>query len=292
MKIKIATVNFWNTAFENDFLNFLINATTNNQHSLVTSLEEADIIISSVFGDIKTPPEKTILYTGENIRPDFSKCRYSLSFDIDDWDGRNFYLPFWMSRIAWPGFDYIQMRKMHTHGNELPIHISELINPRPIPVIDKDKFCAFFAGNPEMNRINLFRKICSYKSIDGYGLLFNKPFCDQKSIILRDYKFTLCAENDYFPGYVTEKLFDAYSASTIPIYYGGIPEGSSINKKAFIDFNFDSNKLLQQIIALDTNNTLFERMYSEPLLLNEPKIEPAIYFIRNCIKTITGFNYE
>lgn len=287
MKLKIATVNFWDTAFQNDFLHYFIKSVTNDNYEFVTDIENCDVIFSSVFGKIKTKREKTIFYTGENIRPDFTKCAFSLSFDVDSWDSRNYYLPFWMSRILWPGFNYLQMRKMHTHGNETPIPINELIYPRNID-FEKSKFCAFFAGNPEVNRINLMRKINSYKTVSGYGLLFGNPFFDEKKKVLKDYKFTLCAENDYYPGYVTEKLFDAYSSGTVPIYFGGIPEGSPINKKAFINFNGNTDTLLQQIFALDNSDTLYNRIYREPLLTAQPEIESAIRFTRNCINNISN----
>jgi hypothetical protein len=35
------------------------------------------------------------------------------------------------------------------------------------------------------------------------------------------YTFTLTFENTDYPGYVTEKLFHALSAGSIPLYWGG-----------------------------------------------------------------------
>lgn len=286
MRIKISIVNFWDGAFSNDFLAYYLRLATENKFEIINNHHDADIVFSSVFGNIKTNPEKTIFYTGENIRPDFQKCKYSLSFDLDHWDQRNFYLPLWYSKIAWPGFEFVRKVEKSTHGNEKPVAISTLTSRRNTTEIHKSKFCAFFAGNPEVNRINLLRKITTYKNVDGFGYMFGKPFFDSKNELLKEYKFCLCPENDFYPGYVTEKLFDAYIGGSIPIYFGGLPEDGLINKRAFVNFQTNSDTMLQQIISLDCIETLYDRMFSEPLLLTEPSLNTAIDFLRHCIHSI------
>jgi hypothetical protein len=283
MSIRIAVVNFWEGAFDEDFFSYFLSLAVDGDFHLANDPSGADVVISSVFGKIKTIPEKTIFYTGENVRPDFRKCRFSLSFDVDAWDGRNFYLPLWYSRIAWPGFKYRRKVENSTHGNEALIPLSVLTSGRPHDGTPKSKFCVFFAGNPEVNRINLFRKICSFKPVDGFGLLFGKPLFSSKSEVLKDYKFCLCAENDFYPGYITEKLFDAYSGGAVPIYFGGVAADGLINRRAFINFDGNSDTMLQQIIALDGIDAFYQRVHREPLLLAEPKLEPAVEFLRHCI---------
>lgn len=287
MSIKIAVVNFWPGAFSNDFMSYFVSSAVGSDLNLTEDPSAADVVISSVFGNIKTSPEKTIFYTGENVRPDFRKCRFSFSFDQDPWDGRNFYLPFWYQKLAWPGYEYIRKAERSTHGNEKPIPISYLTSRRTAPARPKEKFCAFFAGNPEVNRINLLMKITSYKPVDGFGYMFGNPFFQSKNELLKDYKFCLCAENDFYPGYVTEKLFDAYAGGSLPIYFGGLPNDGFINRRAFINFDGNTDTMIQQIIAMDGIETLYQRVFQEPLLLAEPKLEPAIEFLRHCISDVT-----
>ncbi len=56
---------------------------------------------------------------------------------------------------------------------------------------------------------------------------------------LRQYKFSLCYENSIFPGYLTEKIFDALFAGSVPVYLGdpevekSIPSSAFVNKKNF-----------------------------------------------------------
>lgn len=288
MSIKIAAVDFWPDAFSNDFLSYIVGLATDGNYELTGNLAEADVCFSSVFGKTQTPQDKTIKLIWENVRPDHGKCRFSLSQDLDGWDGRNFYLPIWYGRIAWPGFRYIRKSPQSTHGNEMPMELDSLVSGRSNGQT-KSKFCAFFAGNPEVNRINMMRKIGTYKPVDGYGLMFKKPFYRPKEELLAEYKFCLCAENGFHPGYVTEKLFDAYVGGTIPIYFGGIPQDSLFNRRAFINFDgANSDAFLQQIVALDSSEELYRRMHSEPLLLGKPKLEPAVEFLRRCLSEITG----
>ena len=58
---------------------------------------------------------------------------------------------------------------------------------------------------------------------------------DGKLDTLLKYKFTLCFENSIFPGYVTEKLFDALLANTVPIYLGDPNILESVPGNTFID---------------------------------------------------------
>ena len=54
---------------------------------------------------------------------------------------------------------------------------------------------------------------------------------------LREYKFTICFENtSIIEDYVSEKIFDAFCAETIPIYFGAPNICEWIPKECFIDF--------------------------------------------------------
>lgn len=52
---------------------------------------------------------------------------------------------------------------------------------------------------------------------------------------LAGYKFALCYENAAFEGYVTEKIFDCFSAGTIPIYLGAPNVDRHIPRECYID---------------------------------------------------------
>jgi hypothetical protein len=291
--LKIAVVNFWESAFKNDFFDYFLNLAAGKDFIYVDDVNQADIFISSVFGNTITPAEKTIFYIGENLRPNYYRCKYSLSFDDCSWGGRTFYLPLWYARLAWPGFTYVNQRNdgVNTHGYEDLIDIGGLITPRsPISAenLNDKRFCALIAGNPEALRLNLFNFISRYQQIDGYGRFINNPFFDSKFKILSNYKFSLCPENALFPGYVTEKLFDAYWGGTVPIYYGGIKSNGEINPLAFVDFTSykEIEELVEKIISLNTNLDEYNKYYCQPLLKRPPTLDNAIAFLKYAIEDI------
>jgi hypothetical protein len=58
---KVCVINFWDGAFDGDFFDFFFNTAlggieyTNNPN-------EADVVISSVFGNVRADSQKTIMY--------------------------------------------------------------------------------------------------------------------------------------------------------------------------------------------------------------------------------------
>lgn len=70
-----------------------------------------------------------------------------------------------------------------------------------------------------------WKKSCVYRGIAG----------DKRSC-LAHYKFAFCFENSCVPGYITEKIFDAFSAGCVPIYLGAPNICNSIPKSCFIDY--------------------------------------------------------
>jgi hypothetical protein len=63
-----------------------------------------------------------------------------------------------------------------------------------------------------------------------------------KNDMMRRYKFAIAYENAGFPGYVSEKIFDAFFAGCVPIYQGApdvtdyIPPETFIDKRNFPDY--------------------------------------------------------
>jgi hypothetical protein len=283
---KLCVVNFWDGAFDGDFFDYFFRTCFGNV-SYIDNPHEADLIITSVFGNVSTDPTKTIAYIGENIRPSFVGYNYSLSFDYDTYGGRNHRLPLWYARLAWDGFE--QKRRHdnhHNHGYEQLIDIKSLMRKRTLDIKAKDKFCALIANNPEGLRINLYNSISKYKQVDGYGNMFNKPLRKSKFAILPEYKFCLCPENSVYDGYVTEKLIDAYAGLTVPIYSGTMSVMDDFNEHAYLNYMFSKNMeyFVSKIMMLSTDDRYYQEIYEQPLLTKEPKLDDAIQFVRSIVK--------
>ena len=283
---KLCVVNFWEGAFDGDFFDYFFRMCfpdltyTDNPH-------DADLVVTSVFGNVATDPAKTICYIGENIRPNYLGYNHSLSFDWDSYGGRNFRLPLWYSRLAWPSFEQRPRKEnMHNHGYEPLIDINSLTKPRKLDWQEKTEFCAMIAGNPEGLRVNLFNSIYKYKPVHGYGNMFNRALRQSKFDVLKHYKFCLCPENSVYDGYVTEKLLDAYAGGTIPIYSGTISVDCDFHEGAYLNYmnTKDMDWFVTTIQAIDESKEIYEDMYSRPLLWEAPSLDNAIEFVRSIVK--------
>lgn len=109
------------------------------------------------------------------------------------------------------------------------------------------KFCNFVYRNCVGYRETLFDFLSRYKHVDAPSRSRNnmEPFDDvtamptstmweAKRRFLSSYKFTIAAENDVFPGYETEKLYDALKAHSVPIYIGNPYVAAVFNADSFI----------------------------------------------------------
>ena len=283
---KLCVVNFWEGAFDGDFFDFFFRACFDDV-IYVNDPYSADLIITSVFGNVQTPPEKTLAYIGENVRPSFLGYSRSLSFDWDTYGGRNHRLPLWYARLAWDGFEQKpRHNNMHNHGYEQLIPIKSLTSHRSLDLKSKDKFCALIANNPEGLRVNLYNSLSKYKQVHGYGNMFGNPLRKSKFAILPEYKFCLCPENSIYDGYITEKLIDAYAGLTVPIYSGDMSVLRAFNIKAFFNYQEQLNMdgFVESIKDYDTDDIWYEHIYTQPLLKEAPILDDAIAFVRSIVK--------
>ena len=94
---------------------------------------------------------------------------------------------------------------------------------------------------------------------------------NDKAAYLRTFKFNICAENNNTEHYVTEKLFDAFLAGCIPLYYGSNnnPEPGLINRNAVIFWNKEGNndENRKKVLALKNDESYYQSFISQPRLL-------------------------
>jgi hypothetical protein len=86
------------------------------------------------------------------------------------------------------------------------------------------------------------------------------------------FRFALVMENHNVQGYVTEKIANAFMASTIPIYYGTPEIFEMFNKDAFIYYDIKNPQpSLDKILYLETNQTAYAEVLAQPILANGEK---------------------
>lgn len=263
-KIKIAFTDFWG-GFENnptgmtEFDNVLYRMLSEFYDIEISN--EPDYLFYSVFGNnhYRFKDCVKIFYTGENRRPNFDECNYSLSFDYMN-DERNLRFP--LSAITL----YEGGKK---DGFEKEIDFDKIKS-------EKTEFCNFIFSNPNAGLRNmLFQELSKYKRVDAGGRVLNNIgyLVDDKLKFQSKYKFSIAFENSEYPGYTTEKLVHPKLVDSIPIYWGNPLVNKDWNTKSFINaYDFDNVlDLIDFIKEVDNNDDLWYKMLTEPHLNENSK---------------------
>lgn len=117
---------------------------------------------------------------------------------------------------------------------------------------EQKKLCCMFVGNKRsahaqelysqrLAMINFLEKHAS-REFDLYGPGWStqyktyRGFAQNKIAVMKQYKFAIVYENMCnIPGYITEKIFDAFSAGCVPVYWGACNISHYIPADCFID---------------------------------------------------------
>ena len=248
-KIKIDFTDFWRDfdKMDNYFYHLL-----SEKYQLEIS-EEPDFLIYCTKGTAHRRYSCIkIFYTGENIRPDFWECDFAFSFDYSE-SGKNYRLPLYAL--------YDDAEKI-------------LLKP---PVADilrsKTNFCNFIYSNSKAKeRIRFFNLLNDYKKVDSGGSVLNNIGYNvqNKREFIRSYKFTISFENESYPGYLTEKIFEPMLEWSLPIYWGDPLVANEFNSKSFINVReYNSfEDVVRRIIQIDNSNELYSDYLKEPYFFN------------------------
>ena len=278
--MKICFSDFWSPFDPNN--NFFIHLLKQSFENVeVVNPEDADIMFFSVFGMENTLYKncKKIFFTGENQRPNFKNCDYSLTFDFNDYEGKNFRLPLWYLYIDW--------FNVKTYDNpQWLIPESYLYGENEFTKKSKDKFCSTVFSAFYEKRINAINKLSNYKQVDVYGKYGTQlEYGERNKLnIVSDYKFSICFENSIYPGYFTEKLLHAKITGTIPLYYSDLSFDNDFNPKCCInleEIGFDL--LYEKVVEIDNNKKLYKEILEEPLFLKKIFLDPIIDNIKKTI---------
>lgn len=212
---------------------------------------------------------RKLFITGENVRPDFNVCDYAFSFDYLD-NARNYRFPL----ALWDNRERPQDWSAETELQK------------------KTRFCNFVFSNPSSPlRNQLYEKLSRYKKVDSGGRYKNNlgyRLADKHAFV-SECKFTIAYENSSYPGYITEKIADAFAANTIPVYWGNPLVHRDFNTSSFINFyDFGSNDaVIDKIIELDQNDAAYLEMLRQPCYPDNEY--PEVYsweHLRNQLQTI------
>lgn len=155
----------------------------------------------------------------------------------------------------------------------------------------KPKFACFIVSNPrcwERNKIFDMLKLITKKNVDSLGrwkknidiiIPDRETENDAYLKLISQYRFMITAENHSLAWYNTEKIYNTFSAGTIPIYWGDPLITNIYNPSCFINIPTykDKQEQINAIITAcervnDIENNLEEKyhtFFNEDLMINK-----------------------
>lgn len=106
-------------------------------------------------------------------------------------------------------------------------------------------------------------KVLNNMASDCLAPRFAKNQWESKMDFIKQYKFTIAFENHSIPGYSTEKLWQAFCAGSVPIYWGNPCVLQEVNAESFIncnDYGNDFEAVINRIREVDENDELYMSM--------------------------------
>ena len=233
------------------------------------------------FGPVSTPffikrqfEGKKVFYTGEDVEhPGTQLALYYGDYCLDHTDlslgfgqvqhARYLRFPYWILTTFSPEDDAAAIRERIRQINE-----SHFEKSRECVLINKH--------DPAGTRELVYNGVKDILDVKLAGQWRNNTrelwddFGNDKEAYLRTFKFNICAENNNTKDYVTEKIFDAFIAGCIPLYYGALndPEPGLINREAVIFWNKEGKNTenREKILELKNNESFYREFISRPKL--------------------------
>jgi hypothetical protein len=143
----------------------------------------------------------------------------------------------------------------------------------------KTRFCNFVYSTRVPYRERFFKKLARYRTVSAPGKSMHncsdlsartsKDWQEEKLSYLRSFKFTVAFENSRRIGYVTEKLYDAFRADTVPVYWGDPYLDSVVNRDAVVGVDGDWDKEVLPWLRFPEKRVPFRPYFRDPFPLNK-----------------------
>ena len=178
-----------------------------------------------------------------------------------------------------------RLRKIFTHDERLLSEDPELFQYCPPAsnlswIVDrgihqKTKLCSYITSLKNVTsghkiRIQLLNHFKERGILDGHIYGRDHKKIDKKEDALNDYMFSIVIENGIYPKYYTEKIMDAFTTGTVPLYIGTQKISEDFDERGIIFLQKDSTT-----IDLSVLNRLSREMYESMLPYVQKNYEVA-----------------
>ena len=213
-----------------------------------------------------------------------SRCDFGLGHELRIGDQSYFRMPHWWNYVDFASEGIPSPDNWVRLGK--PIWQEDLLRPIKWNSAGLRK-AVFVTSNLTAERSFLMDRLNRTLQVDGYGRAFDSSIKSHarssftKRELLSRYQYSLCPENAISPGYVTEKIPEAYACGCVPIAYADPTCSVDFNRNAIINLH----DLLNEGIAEGVQHVLesserFDRLMDTPLLSATIPSEQLISFVR------------
>ena len=263
--IRVSYTNFWSDPTNDRYLSNFINKNIEDIVE-VHPLNNPDIIFFSCFGDIslakKLKAKCKIFYYGEN--PDryepynnFDKLKQYfdliIGFRPSYNDSSVIRFPLWLM--------YYNTYNINDFNNIVDHIEREYFKNK---YINKKYFATIVAkkSSTKPSRNIIYKEMSKHGDVIApKGLIFGNENIErpknvsEKINFIKNSLYNICPENSSYPGYCTEKVFQALEAGTIPVYWGSSnPESKIINENKYCFTDINNQGRLTSSITNSINN--------------------------------------
>ena len=210
-----------------------------------------------------------IMIEGENFIPDYNLVDYSICQYPIHYLDRNCYFPGGIEALT-NGHCFLQ--ELQNKNREYPNSILK----------EKVYFASFVASHDSRGDIRgvFFKALNNRKRVESAGTYLNNMpdgmkvnWGDGSKLeFQKKCRFSLCFESTDEPGFITEKIVEAFYCDTIPIYYGSSNIKDIFNPKAFIDVSDypDFDSAIDYILKIEDDDEKHLEMLRQPIF-NDPE---------------------
>ena len=251
----------------------------------------ASLVIDLVAKELsmRHQPPITLFHTAENVRHNHVHTDFSISYDLDVESKRHIRHPYWMEIVDW-SHEGVAGNNNRRFGELL--NIKALMKPLGYQIISRDRKAVLVTSHLNELRSNCLQSTKKIMQVDGFGPYFDKNIRDHnrsnfsKKKILENYSFNLCPENSVAPGYITEKIPEAFAAGCLPITYVDESVGIDFNSEAMINLRSSKYENITHLRETLLGKNSLLRFADIPLITKEPSINPLIYFIKSMMESV------
>jgi hypothetical protein len=231
----------------------------------------------------------TLFHTQENIRHNTFSNDFSISFDLGISDKNHFRLPYWMEMIDWAHEGII--------GNTNPrygclLSLNKLMQPLGYSFKARLNKIVLITSHLNEPRKLLHEHLQKNIPIDGFGPFFDKSIRNHhtssfnKYDVLKEYAFNLCPENSLYPGYITEKIPEAFFAGCIPLTWVDPNIDCDFNPGAIINLMPMVQERFETFFEMLRTPKSLDQFAEQSLITIKPSIEPCKTFIEEIMRQV------